>query len=37
MPFSKWLRKHNMLPPDYDLPEYEEDNIKKEHDEANED
>ena len=27
MPFSKWLRNHNMLPPDFDLPEYDEENM----------
>ena len=25
-----------MLPPDFDIPEYDEENIKKEYDEANE-
>ena len=34
-PFSKWLRRNNMLPPDFDLPEFDEENIRKEYDEAN--
>jgi hypothetical protein len=33
-PFSKWLRRHNLLPPDFNLPEYDEENIRKEYDEA---
>ena len=34
-PFSTFLRKNNLLPPDFDLPEYDEDNIRQEYDEAN--
>ena len=33
--FSTWLRKNNLLPPDFDLPEYDEENIKKEYDQSN--
>jgi len=31
--FSDWLRDNNLLPPDMDLPEYDEENIRKEYDE----
>lgn len=34
-PFSDWLRKNNLLPPDYDLPEYDEEEIEKEYIDAN--
>ena len=33
--FSSWLRKNNLLPPDFDLPEFDEANIMKEYEEAN--
>ena len=33
--FSSWLRRHGLLPPDYDLPEYDEEAIQKEYEEAN--
>ena len=36
-PFSEWLRKNNLLPPDFDLPEYDEDEIEKDYIEANSD
>lgn len=35
--FSSWLRKHDLLPPDLDQPEYDEKEIAKEHEEANSD
>ena len=35
--FSVWLRNNNLLPPDFDLPEYDEENIKAEYDKANQD
>ena len=31
--FSSWLRKNNLIPPDMDLPEYDEENIRKEYEE----
>ena len=34
-PFSSFLRKNNLLPPDFDLPEYDEEAIRKEYEEAN--
>ena len=34
-PFSKWLRRNNLLPPDMNLPEFDEENIRNEYDEAN--
>jgi hypothetical protein len=30
--FSTWLKENDMLPPDFNLPEYDEDNIRKEYD-----
>ena len=30
-PFSEWLRNNNLLPPDFDLPEYDEEEIEKEY------
>lgn len=36
-PFSEWLKKNNLLPPDFDLPEYDEEEIEKEYIEANTD
>jgi len=35
--FSTWLRDNNLLPPDMDLPEYDEDVIRKEHEDAESD
>ena len=34
-PFSEWLRNNNLLPPDFDLPEYDEEEIEKEYIDAN--
>ena len=33
--FGSWLRRHGLLPPDMDLPEYDEEAIRKEYEEAN--
>ena len=33
-PFSKWLRRHDLLPPDFATPEYDEENIMKDYDEV---
>ena len=34
--FSSWLKKNGMMPPDFDLPEYDEENIRREYEKANE-
>lgn len=36
-PFSKWLRRHNLLPPDFATPDYDEEQIIKEYDDVMED
>ena len=36
-PFSTILRKVGLLPPDFDLPEYEEENLRREYDDAQKD
>jgi hypothetical protein len=34
-PFSEWLKKNNLLAPDFDLPEYDEEEVEKEYIDAN--
>ena len=34
--FSAWLRDSNLIPPDFNLPEYDENEIRREYDKLNE-
>jgi len=35
--FSSWLKNNGMMPPDFDLPEYDEETIRREYEQANSD
>jgi hypothetical protein len=35
MSFSEFLRKNGLLPPDFNLPEYDEESIRRDYEKAN--